>query len=529
MPVITDHKDKLVFTPDRGTSFNFKQLGTGGKLINGSWHYAILAMNVDLLLKEFPTTVVNSLLVRELIDSPLGFYVPDIPAFHKLFRPYQNEATSYLVHSPMRGSLLALSPGLGKTAISLVAAQYVGYERILVVAPKSLLLNWYNETKRWTNYDASICWKSEPDSEAQVTITNYVTATRFDGYLQNFDLLIVDESIMVKSLRGSQSKNSSQRAKRLLEISRSCETVWLLSGSPTSRYADDLFGQFRIIEPNIFTSYWRFAENTCYIEETRWGKKIIGSRLYLDFPDLFRDMAFVRDQTDVFSDLPDDYLYKEVLIELLPKQKKLYNQWLDEVFVKIGDLEIINMDTLTEIIRLLQTVANPVCYGGPDVSAKRDAILDMLANTQVEFPLLIWVHWRESAVRLYETLANKGYNVVLAVGDDNEAGDKIEAYKAGQADILILSLGVGKFGHTLTDTRTVIYHDKTWAADDYVQSFYRVGASRRQLTGKTHIPLLITLKVADSVDEMVEDNLAGKLKSIAAVNRQDAEKYLRSL
>jgi SNF2 family DNA or RNA helicase len=83
---------------------------------------------------------------------------------------------------------------------------------------------------------------------------------------------------------------------------------------------------------------------------------------------------------------------------------------------------------------------------------------------------------------------------------------------------------IGKYGHTLTTTQTVIYHDRTWDADSYMQSMARV---RR--IGLDHSVRVITLKASGSTDELVEDNLAGKIPGIAEISNSDLAAMLRML
>src|SRR5713226_978612 len=66
-------------------------------------------------------------------------------------RPYQWEGVSFLARE--RCALLADEMGLGKTvqtAIALrLALKTVGCDRVLIVAPAALTLNWERELARW--------------------------------------------------------------------------------------------------------------------------------------------------------------------------------------------------------------------------------------------------------------------------------------------------------------------------------------------------------------------------------------------
>lgn len=100
----------------------------------------------------------------------------------------------------------------------------------------------------------------------------------------------------------------------------------------------------------------------------------------------------------------------------------------------------------------------------------------------------------------------------------------LEEFKAGDYDALILSIGVGKFGHTFTNVKTIFYIDKTWNADDYFQSLHRV---RR--IGLKHRPVVVTLRAPGTVDELVEDNLTGKLGGISRLTKSNLRDLLKGL
>src|SRR6185369_1666745 len=97
---------------------------------------------------------------------------------------------------------------------------------------------------------------------------------------------------------------------------------------------------------------------------------------------------------------------------------------------------------------------------------------------QYEPPFLVWTHWKEGAAALTERLQREHPALRFAhvSGDTpNPLRDVIiEGFKAGDHGGLVLSLGVGKFGHTLTNVKTMVSLDRNFSADDYFQSMHRV-------------------------------------------------------
>jgi hypothetical protein len=186
---------------------------------------------------------------------------------------------------------------------------------------------------------------------------------------------------------------------------------------------------------------------------------------------------------------------------------------------------------LSKLMRLQQITSNLINIGGQDISAKADALVDMVEARAFEFPALVWVNWVPGARALALRLSAAAPDLVVGYvkgaesdADHEENAKTLDLYKAGKIDILVLSIPVGKFGQNLQITKTVVWYDKTWMADDFVQGMRRV-----KRIGLDHRPLVITLKAQNTVDEMVEQNLVGKLPSIAQISQSDLAEMLRNL
>jgi SNF2 family DNA or RNA helicase len=208
--------------------------------------------------------------------------------------------------------------------------------------------------------------------------------------------------------------------------------------------------------------------------------------------------------------------------------------------IETGEFEVTVSNVISELIRLQQVTSNlrnleTTGHPWPDESAKADTICDLLTAGEVDYPVLIWSQWRPGAAALRERLeklsqnkknggAMLGKRVAHVMGGLKTNEENIEAFRTSNLDVLIMSLGVGKYGHTLTDTKTAIYLDKTWDSDAYFQSLHRL-----ERIGLKHRPLVISLRSRGTVDEFIEANLAGKLPSMANVTGSNLTRLLLSL
>lgn len=479
---------------------------------------------------------------------------------------FQKDAVGWLVDGPKATGLIALSPGLGKTVVALTAARLLfdlQLAKVLIVAPKSLLRSWENEAMKFfgevwferrhgqvpfagwnlTNYD-TVVDKVEVDKKGKVI--GY--GPRLEAYLSvDWDLVILDESVLVKN-------RDSHRFKGMLALRKAFpkkeKRWWELSGYPVTKYADDLWAQLHLQDPKGFSSYWRLTNRVCYVEQDVWGTKVTGTRQNVDIVGDLRDVMFVRNQKDVLEQLPEE-IPQLIEVELRPKQAKAYNEMeADFITTLESGKEIKAPIVLSQLIRLQQITSNIINIAGPsdepkkgtkyidpnDESVKADVIVEMYETRSFDTPALIWTQWLPGADALYRRLGQSAhahkddrYRIEWIHGatskrDDADNEEKFEAYKAGNIDILILAMPVGKMGHNLQVTRTVIYHDKTWFADDYVQSMKRV-----KRMGLDHRPVVITIKAVGTVDQLVEDNLSGKMIGISKVSNDDLAAMLRHL
>src|SRR5437899_335082 len=502
-----------------------QQIGASWDDQADAWKFPALRSNVVQAIEAFGDDLDLSEQVKEMGDG-YGFK-PAIVA-HRRFTdlyPYQQRAAEYLVGNP-HGTLLNMSPGLGKTAVSIVAAQASLLFPCLIVAPASLLYTWQREIKAWSGEDALIAHGTNPQIGGGFTITSYDTVVRHPDWFDvvKWRLLVIDESVLIKN-------RTTKRYKALDALRQKVPKVWMLSGSPTTRYADDLWTQMHLAWPVAFSSYWRFAERFCVFEANIWsktGKEIVGTRESRDLTWELGDVMLTVNQEDpdVLPDLPE-YLYQTVDVELTPRQKQAYREMLKDFLTELGGKEVTADNKLAQLIRLQQITSGLANFSGLLTdSAKADALIELIESQAFKFPAIVWTHWHGGAEDLTHRLRARQINADWVSGSSltRTRDRQFEAYRIGATDVLVRSLGVGKFGHTLTNTRTVVYLDKTRAADDYIQSLRRV---RR--IGLTWRPLLLTLRAPGTVDDLLEDNLSGKMPSLAKISNAQLKELLKGL
>lgn len=543
--------DELVFYPSRYPTTNIKQASPHFKWTGkeGGWrHPGVHLEVVEKVIQVFGNVVVDESVELKLAEKvELVELPPDIVAHDTLFN-FQKEATAFLLTHER--CLLALAPGLGKTATAITAAAKLLEEgeiqTVGIVAPKSLLKHWQNEIDRWADDWSTILHTDFTDQplDSNWLIVNYAALSlhKLPPEFETVDLVIFDETILLKTWNRVQriveDKRrwvfKTNRVQFAFELAKKVPRVWMLSGGPTSKFVDDLWAQFHILDPKRFSSYWRFAKDYCQVESNQWGESVIGNqpgaikRIHENYADIF----LARSQDQVL-DLPD-WIFEEIEVPMARKQETLYTQMYMDWVATLAtnpdgtEIQLTAPNVLAQVTRLTQIASNPIIlgHGITAISPKWQAVIDLLELRPK--PAIIWTRFIETAKRMKDHLAKEGYSVGLLIGETSAdtRAKIVEAFQRGNIDVIIAHPAVGKFGLTLTAARTTYYLENSYDGDDYYQSLHRV---RR--IGTTHAPLVIHVKSihadgSPTIDHLITEVLENKAETTFKVTAAKLTGYL---
>jgi len=506
-------KDRLLFEPYIYPTTQVKAIGfRWAQDDSASWESPLTLSAFEQLREMFQNCIISDSVTTwlEEVDKPVQLsdevYKSELLAF-------QREAVGFMVKA--KRGLLGLAPGLGKTPISILAIKELG-GRTLIICPLPLLYNWKREIKTWANEDAEIWHKGIGDDVELWVITNYETALRYlvkydiktitkDGKVKktkvnwrpiekfDFDNLIIDESVLIKNRKTQRSKTIYTLANKIKKIKH----VYLLSGSPVTKFLDDMWHQFHVLDRKRFPSYWTFTKNYCVLEETYWGISLIANKekAAQRIKQEYRDIYFARTQDQVLN-LPD-WIFDTLEIPMHPAQAKIYREMQNDFVATLPDGDkIVAPNILAQMIRLIQFASNPALIGGPDLHPKWSTVVDLLEFE--ELPAIIWTNFIKTAEMIEQFLSKKKHKVGMLIGKtkDTVRDSIVQDFQRGLLDVIVAHPAVGKFGLTLTAAKTAIYVERSYNGDDYYQSLHRV---RR--FGTTHSPHVIILLSIDTKDK----------------------------
>lgn len=246
--------------------------------------------------------------------------------------PHQEDALKWL--DGRDKTIAALDQGLGKTIIA--AKTILTGERVLVIVPASLKLNWKKELEIWGPKDMSIHItkkKSEtlPDGPG-IIIMNYdllgyklkktakskgVARPNFD--FSNFDRVILDEAHFIKNVTSIRSKIAGK-------IVYKTPKALLLTGTPMNRPIDLYVPLFSI--GAIDDKYHSFGMRYCDAQQIYLGRRQVwqyrGLTNERELRSILKPFMLRMKKEDVI-DLPER-LTKVVALDLpVSRQEKSYS------------------------------------------------------------------------------------------------------------------------------------------------------------------------------------------------------------
>lgn len=154
--------------------------------------------------------------------------------------PHQIEDAAFLASRRFAGCFSGM--GSGKTRTALEAARLVSANRLVIVAPPIALRMWCREAEDHLGATSQILktGATKIDPAARILVMSYEIATKRVEDLKSCGgsrpVLICDESHALKSIK-------AKRTKAILGAGGLCTAfghVWLLTGTPVTRWNDDL-------------------------------------------------------------------------------------------------------------------------------------------------------------------------------------------------------------------------------------------------------------------------------------------------
>ncbi len=398
------------------------------------------------------------------------------------------------------GGILADDMGLGKTIQMLtfmLAEKHINPDKkSLIIAPTSLVYNWYREIKKFTpdlkvvvvdGSKAARYEKIQTLEDYDVLITSYAAMRNDIEIYQevSFDLCVIDEAQHIKNAGSKVAKAAKQiKAKR----------KFALTGTPIENSVTELWSIFDFIMPGYLGSKSKFS--TKYESKS----KQIEADSLKQLRQYIKPFILRRLKKDVLKELPDK-IENQIMVELSDEQKMVYMAYLEKVretlekSYKENGFNRSQMQILASLTRLRQICCHPSMFLDDYEfgSAKIDLLNELLDELiEGEHRVLIFSQFTSMLDIIEEELNYKQIEYFRIDGSTKGhlRGDYVESFNNGAKTVFLISLKAGGTGLNLTGADTVIHVDPWWnpaVEEQATDRAHRIGQEK-----KVHVIKLIT-------------------------------------
>lgn len=406
-------------------------------------------------------------------------------------KPYQE--AGYLFLLERKHACLFYKPGKGKTFPAIDAIRDIdktknGKARVLILSTADAIKNMW---------EAEIAPQNIlPTNTIMMSFSSaIVDKTKSQLLRVKWDILVIDESHKIKS-------NTTKTSKLVFALSKNCEYVFGLSGTPRGNSDIDIFCQFRNMHISEWgdISYTYFVDNCCTIDQKFFKGNCI--KVPTGIKDKYkagweRNIAMYTQRVE-YSEEDNMPLLNVNLVELPYTPTKEYLQAEDGI-IKLSDYET-TMTKLAATLKLQQAV-NGFLYLTDEVEDKRQVWhiernkkLDWLNKNLTDEPTVIVYRFAEDLNNLKTEFGLSKWTEV------------VEEFKSGKATLLFLQCSRCE-SFNLQMCNRIIFYTMDYSYIKYNQMLHRV-----YRMGQTKPVQIDILTFKDTIETKVWEAVKNKEK-----------------
>ena len=450
--------------------------------------------------------------------------------------PHQRAALAKLL--PTRAGALFADMGTGKSLMlcAMAALRATKFDRLVWVTPCALRDNVVEQLRIHTDLPPGAVYRWDDRTTAErlpadarvhvVGLESMSSSARavvaYSALVTERSFVAVDESSGIKGWR-------AKRTQRLIHMSQRARYRLVMTGTPITQGAVDLYAQMRFLSPKIlgYNSFWGFARNHLEFETRRGddGRLRRTGRIVrvhnADYMAAKMAPYVYQVRKDECLDLPDK-LFETRWCSLTSRQRQLYDQAKVEILTQ---WEYDDWSPI-KIFHLYTALQSIVCgfWNRTDPATGRRELLQfdtqrmrVLMQTLDEIPegehVVIWAKYHDSIERIRAEIAARGgeSSVHLYHGEltDSERAESLARWRE-RGGYLLATQSAGGHGLTLVEAAYSIF----WA-DGFKYSERIQAEDRTHRIGQTRRPVYITLACTDCIDTRIQSALGRKGDALA--------------
>lgn len=445
------------------------------------------------------------------------------PSFIAKYDAFQYQKEAFEAVKDLEYAAIFHEQGLGKTKIAIDLLLYwlaeTSVDTVLVVTKKQLVQNWSREFKNHTAIKPAVLDTNKQSNfyvftgPARVVVTNFeVLVSEFDQvklFLQTRNVaIIIDESAKLKN-------PDAKLTKTFFELSTLFKKRVIMTGTPVANRPYDIWAQIFFLDQgkSLGTDFKSFKKETDLSNKLSRDEDLQNS-----FEDMvsgihakIKDFSVRETKNSGIIELPDKVYIKET-VNFAAEQKALYDRVREELKIEIvKDGQLVEDDSsaiVKRLLRLVQVTSNPrlVDDSFSGESAK-EAVLDrliheILANGE---KCIVWSSFIENINYFCQKYVELGSVKIHGGMNMTDRNRSVERFYTDDYRVLFATPASAKEGLTLTMANHVIFYDRGFSLDDYLQAQDRIHRISQKKTCYIH-----NIIVNESIDEWVDVLLKSK-------------------
>lgn len=423
---------------------------------------------------------------------------------------------------PSRGVALLMEMGTGKTLTSIAVAGRLfleqKIERMLIVAPLSILGVWQEEFQKFADYPYSLAVLNGTGSRKSenlrqkstngliVGVINYESAWQLEDELAawNADLIVCDEGHKIKTHNIAASKCMHRLGVR-------ARYRMMLTGTIITNKAIDVFSPYKFLNPAVFGSSF-YAFRNRYFDMTGYGLHVpvLKKNMTEELTRRIHSIAFRATKAECL-DLPETTVIVRT-IELESQAQGMYRELVRDSFISLKDGEVSARNVLTRLLRLSQLTGGFLCQDDSDrpvsvSEAKLKALSDIVDSAAEEDrKLVIIARFLPEIDAIRRMLEKKRINYSVISGEIRDRDDQVRRFQEDPGTtVFVGQIATAGLGITLTAADTMVFYSL-----DYSMSNFEQAKARIHRVGQRNPCTYLYLVAAGTVDDKVLQALIDK-------------------
>ena len=396
-------------------------------------------------------------------------------------------------HDPptSRGAALLMEMGTGKSLTTIAVAGRLflesKVERMLIVAPLSILGVWQEEFRKFADFEYSLVilnggeskkiekLRQMPTSGLQVAVINYESAWRLEKELVAWDadLIVCDEGHKIKT-------HNIAASKCMHRLGAKARYRMLLTGTIITNKAIDVFSPYKFLNPAVFgNSFYAFRNR--YFDMTGYGNHtpVLKANMADELTRRIHSIAFRATKAECL-DLPET---TEIVqrVELESQAKQLYQQLVRDSYAPIKGGEITAANVLTRLLRLSQLTGGFLRGDETDrvervSSAKLDALSDIVDSAaQDGGKLVIIARFLPEIEAITAMLERKAIGYSLITGAVKDRDEQVRRFQTdSDVTVFVGQIATAGLGITLTAADKMVFYSLDYSMSNFEQTKARI-------------------------------------------------------